>query len=123
MPYRPSATAPYRKSATGDGLVELPITVTPFARLPVIGTTLVTAPAWLRRHLVAAALRAPFFNLELHGIDLADPDADEISPALIARQPDLRRSLGHKLTALEETLGAARAAGFRFAPLAEVAQT
>jgi hypothetical protein len=35
----------------------------------------VTAPTWLRRHLVAAALRAPFFNLELHGIDLADASA------------------------------------------------
>jgi peptidoglycan/xylan/chitin deacetylase (PgdA/CDA1 family) len=118
-PYRPSLVAPYRR---GDAaLVELPIAVTPLARLPVIGTSLVTAPAWLRRHLVAAALRAPFFNLELHGIDLADADADEISPALIARQPDLRRSLAHKREALEQTLTAARAAGFRFAPLAEVA--
>ncbi len=54
-------------------------------------------PAWLRRRLVSAALRAPFFNLELHGIDLADAEADEIPPALVARQPDLRRPLAHKL--------------------------
>ncbi len=121
LPYRPSLAAPYRRTTTGDGLVELPISVTPFARLPVIGTSLVTAPAWLRRRLVAAALRESFFNLELHGIDLADAAADEISPALIARQPDLRRSLAHKRAALDETLAAARAAGFRFAPLAEVA--
>jgi peptidoglycan/xylan/chitin deacetylase (PgdA/CDA1 family) len=115
-PYRPSETAPYRR---GDAtLVELPIAVTPIARLPVIGTSLVTSPAWLRRRLVAAALRAPFFNLELHGIDLADADADEISPALIARQPDLRRPLAHKLRALDETLTSARSAGFTFAPLA-----
>jgi peptidoglycan/xylan/chitin deacetylase (PgdA/CDA1 family) len=118
-PYRASPTAPYRRAA--DGLVELPIAVTPLARLPVIGTSLVTAPAWLRRHLVSAALRVPFFNLELHGIDLADAAADEISPALIARQPDLRRSLAHKRAALDETLAAARTAGFRFAPLADVA--
>ena len=103
-PYRPSAAAPYRRAGT-TALVELPIAVTPLARLPVIGTSLVTAPAWLRRHLVAAALRASFFNLELHGIDLGDADADEISPALIARQPDLRRSLAHKRAALDETLG------------------
>jgi hypothetical protein len=70
---------------------------------------------------VSAALRAPFFNLELHGIDLADADADEIPPALVARQPDLRRPLAHKLAALDETLSAAEAAGARFARLDDVA--
>jgi len=118
-PYRPAPGAPYEEGALD--IVELPMTVTPFARLPVFGTSLVTAPGWLRRHLVGVALRAPFFNLELHGIDLADADADEIPPALVARQPDLRRPLAHKLAALEETLAAAKAAGARFARLAEVA--
>ncbi|HVZ73417.1 MAG TPA: polysaccharide deacetylase family protein [Polyangia bacterium] len=116
-PYRPAVKTPY---ARGDlDLVELPMAVTPLARLPVIGTSLVTAPAWMRRHLVRASLAAPFFNLELHGIDLADADADEIPPALVARQPDLRRPLAHKLAALDETLTAARAAGARFARLDE----
>ena len=64
---------------------------------------------------MAAALRAPFFNLELHGIDLADADADGMPAALVARQPDLRRPLAHKLAALDDTLAAARAAGARFA--------
>ena len=91
-PYRPAPTAPYRHG--GDGLLELPIAVTPLARLHVIGTSLILAPPWLRRHLVRVALRAPLFNLELHGIDLADAEADEIPPALVARQPDLRRPLG-----------------------------
>ena len=118
-PYRPAAGAPYRAGALD--IVELPMAVTPLARLPVIGTSLVTAPAWLRRHLVTVALRAPFFNLELHGIDLADAEADEIPPALVARQPDLRRPLAHKLAALDETLTAARAVGARFARLDEVA--
>ena len=125
VPYRPAPGAPYRRAADGPvgalDLVELPMTVTPLARLPVIGTSLVTAPSWLRRHLVGVALRAPFFNLELHGIDLADADADEIPPALVARQPDLRRPLAHKLAALDETLAAARAAGARFARLDEFA--
>src|SRR5256885_1714785 len=79
------------------------------------------APCGLRRHLVASALRAPFFNLELHGIDLADAEADEIPPALVAKQPDLRRPLAHKLAALDETLAAARVAGARFRRLDEVA--
>ena len=95
--------------------------MTPLARLPVIGTSLILAPPWFRRQLVAAALRAPFFNLELHGIDLADADADGMPAALVARQPDLRRPLAHKLAALDDTLAAARAAGARFAPLAEAA--
>jgi len=113
------ARAPHR---TGNGLVELPIAVTPALRLPVIGTSLVTAPEWVRRRLVAGGLRSPFFNLELHGIDLCDADADEIPPALIARQPDLRRPLAHKLRALEATLTSARAAGVRFVTLAEAAE-
>src|SRR5450432_935947 len=123
-PYRPAAGAPYRRAdgAPSDppDLVELPLSVTPLARLPVFGTSLVTAPGWLRRHLIAVATRAPFFNLELHGIDLADADADEIPPLLVARQPDLRRPLAHKLAALDETLTAARRAGARFVTLAQV---
>ncbi|HVX95469.1 MAG TPA: polysaccharide deacetylase family protein [Polyangia bacterium] len=122
-PYFPAADAPYRRHEAGGAgeLIELPMAVTPIARLPVIGTSLVTAPGWMRRHLVTAALRAPFFNLELHGIDLADAEADEIPPALIAKQPDLRKPLAHKLAALDETLAAATAAGARFARLDEVA--
>ena len=120
-PYRPAADAPYRRG--GADIVELPIAVTPVARMPIIGTSLILAPAMLRRHLVATALRAPFFNLELHGIDLADADADGVPAELTARQPDLRRPLAHKLAALDETLVAARAAGARFATLAEAAAT
>jgi peptidoglycan-N-acetylglucosamine deacetylase len=118
-PYRPSAEDPYRR---GDRpLWQLPMAVTPWLRLPVIGTSLVTAPDWLRRHLVASALKRPFFNLELHGIDLADPQGDHLPPALVLRQPDLRRPLARKLEALEATLCEARAAGAVFRPLREVA--
>ena len=118
-PYRPAAGAPYR--AGGDGILELPIAVTPVARLPVIGTSLIMAPAWLRRRMVAAALREPLFNLELHGIDLCDAGGDGAPDELIARQPDLRRPLAHKLDALDQTLTDVRAAGARFATLAEAA--
>jgi peptidoglycan/xylan/chitin deacetylase (PgdA/CDA1 family) len=118
-PYRTAPGSPYRGSEDG-GLLELPVAVSPIARLPIFGTSLVIAPGWLRRHLIAVALRAPFFNLELHGIDLADAEGDELPPALVARQPDLRRSLAHKLAALDETLTAARSGGARFITLAEV---
>jgi peptidoglycan/xylan/chitin deacetylase (PgdA/CDA1 family) len=119
VPYRPAAGAPYQRGRLG--IVELPIAVTPFARLPVFGTSVVTAPGWLRRRLVASALRERFFNLELHGIDLADPDGDEMPPALVARQPELRRPLAYKLAAMDETLASVRASGARFQRLDEAA--
>jgi hypothetical protein len=48
--------------------------------------------------------RRPFFNLELHGIDLCDPDRDGIPSELALRQPDLRVELAWKRRALEATL-------------------
>ena len=101
--------------------MELPMAVTPMLRLPVIGTSVITAPEWLRVRMVAAALRAPFFNLELHGIDLADAASDDIPTELVARQPDLRRPLAQKLAALEATLRQVTAAGASFRRLDEVA--
>jgi peptidoglycan/xylan/chitin deacetylase (PgdA/CDA1 family) len=118
-PYRPAAGAPYRAGALD--IIELPVAVTPGLRLPVIGTSIIAAPEWLRRRLVAAALREPFFNLELHGIDLADAAIDDLPAALVARQPDLRRPLAVKLAALEATLREAAGAGARFRRLDEVA--
>jgi peptidoglycan/xylan/chitin deacetylase (PgdA/CDA1 family) len=120
VPYRPAAGAPYRR---GDlPIVELPVTVTPALRLHVIGTTLVMSPEWLRRRLVASALGTSHFNLELHGIDLADAAADGISSVLVRRQPDLRVALERKLAALGRTLDEARAAGARFVTLAQAAE-
>jgi peptidoglycan-N-acetylglucosamine deacetylase len=118
-PYRPAAGAPYRRGQLP--IVELPVTVTPWLRLHVIGTTLVISPEWLRRRLVAAALATRHFNLELHGIDLADAEADGLSPALVRRQPDLRVALERKLAALDRTLAEAAARGAKFVTLAEAA--
>ncbi len=120
QPYRPAAANPYQR---GDlPIIELPMTVTRWGRLPVIGTSIVVAPPWIRRRLVAAALREPFFNFELHGIDLADAVGDAIPHDLVARQPDLRRTLTDKHGALDETLRMARARGATFLPLREVAE-
>jgi peptidoglycan/xylan/chitin deacetylase (PgdA/CDA1 family) len=114
-PYHPSAQSPYRPGT--QPLLEVPMAVTPWLRMPVIGTSLIVAPPWLRRRLVAAALRAPLFNLELHGIDLCDAEADELPPALIAKQHDLRFPLARKLEALDATLREAKAAGATFRTL------
>lgn len=121
VPYRPARGAPYRR---GDlPLVELPLAVTPVLRLHVIGTSVVTFPDWLRRRMVASALGQPFFNLELHGIDLADAEADGFPPGLIARQPDLRVPLATKRRALEATLAEARAHGAIFQTLSQAVTT
>jgi peptidoglycan/xylan/chitin deacetylase (PgdA/CDA1 family) len=124
LPYRASPDRPYAPAAgaaaAGPGLLEIPIAVTPLARLHVIGTSLVLAPDWLRRRLVATALRAPLFNLELHGIDLA-AESDGWPGALVARQPDLRRPLERKRAALDWTLEAARAAGAQWRLVSEIA--
>jgi peptidoglycan/xylan/chitin deacetylase (PgdA/CDA1 family) len=118
-PYRPAARAPWRR---GDAaLIELPVAVTPFLRAPAIGTSLILAPDWLRRRLVAAMGRRGFFNLELHGIDLIDAEEDGVPGQLVARQPDLRRPLAHKLAALESVLDQVQA-GFEMARLVDLAE-
>lgn len=100
QPYRPDPRRPWQRGQAG--LVELPIAVTPWLRLPAIGTTLILSNR-LRQQLLAGMQRQTFFNLELHGIDLIDAAADGIPASLIARQPDLRVPLREKLHALSET--------------------
>lgn len=101
-PFRPSPLAPWRR---GDApLIELPVAVTPRLRLPAIGTSLLLSPAAIRSRLVAAMAARPHFNFELHGIDLIDAESDGIPPALVARQPDLRRPLAQKRAAFEAVL-------------------
>jgi hypothetical protein len=118
VPYRPSMTAPWRRGQAP--LVELPIAVTPWSRVPAFGTMLLVAPAWIRTRVLDAMAKRPFFNLELHGIDFADADQDGIPGELVERQPDLRVSIDDKLDRLAATLDAL-AARWQFATLAEVA--
>jgi peptidoglycan-N-acetylglucosamine deacetylase len=117
-PYRPSMTAPWRRGQAP--IVELPVAVTPWTRLPAIGTTLLVAPAAVRSRLVAAMARRSFFNFELHGIDFADAERDGIPGDLVARQPDLRVSIADKLSRLGAILDEL-AATWQFSTLAEVA--
>lgn len=117
-PYRAAAAAPYRPTSSAEGLLEIPIAVTPGTRLHVIGTSLILAPGWLRRRMISAAFAAPLFNLELHGIELADAEQDQIPAALVARQPDLRRPLADKLRLFDELFAQVRARGGRFVRLA-----
>lgn len=117
-PYRPSMTAPWRRGQAP--LVELPIAVTPWTRMPAIGTALLVAPPWLRARMLAAMAKRKFFNLELHGIDFADADKDGIPGELVDRQPDLQLSIDQKLETLAEILDEVRASR-DFVTLAEIA--
>jgi peptidoglycan-N-acetylglucosamine deacetylase len=117
-PYRPHGAAPWRRGQAS--VVELPIAVTPLLRVPAIGTNLLLAPAALRGRWLEAMRARPFFNLELHGIDLIDAGADGIPSALVARQPDLRASLETKRRALEATIDRLKL-DHRLVPLREVA--
>jgi hypothetical protein len=114
-PYRPSPSAPWRRGQAT--LVELPIAVTPVARLPVIGTSVLLAPEKIRRSLIRAMQRRRF---ELHGIDLTDADEDGIPGVLVDREPALRASLSRKRLALEDALDQI-SDSFEFARVRDVA--
>lgn len=117
-PYRPAMTAPWRRGQAP--LVELPVAVTPWLRLPAIGTSLIVAPAAVRRAIVRAMAGRRFWNFELHGIDFADAEHDGIPGELVARQPDLRIPIAAKLARLEALLDQL-AAGWQLVTLAEAA--
>jgi hypothetical protein len=72
------------------GLLELPMSVSPVTRVPLFGTTLLALPALISGALRRTALGLTHFNLELHGMDLADPERDSLAPGLCVRQPELR---------------------------------
>ena len=118
-PYRPAMTAPWRRGQAP--LVELPVAVTPWTRLPAIGTSLLVAPEAIRARIVAAMAPRPFFNFELHGIDFADAEADGIPGELVERQPDLKLPIDEKLARLDRLLDAI-AERWDFATLGDVAR-
>jgi len=105
-PYRPSMTSPWRRGQAP--IVELPIAVTPWTRLPAIGTTLLVAPEWARVRLLDAMAKRRFFNFELHGIDFADAEKDGIPGELVDRQPDLRVPIDQKLERMSQILRTVR---------------
>ena len=92
-PYRALPAAPY--AAAGAGIVEIPISLSPLLRLPLIGTSFVLAGPLLARLLLAGAARSDPFNLEFHGIDFLG--RDEVGEGLLgAAQPDARLPLAVK---------------------------
>lgn len=101
-PYRVASSSPFRKGQST--VVEMPIAVSPGLRLPLIGTYLLAGPAAARRRLVDAAVAQPFFNFELHGLDLLDATDDKLPDALVRHQHDLKTPVREKLRAFEDLL-------------------
>jgi len=108
-PYRPDPANPY---ARGNArLVEIPISLSPVLRLPLIGTAFILAGPLLRRTLYAGIGARDLFNLEFHGIDFAGND--EVGAALLqARQPDARLPLAVKMARIRGIFEAIRGRDF-----------
>ncbi len=109
-PYIPGEN-PHRETKashqTGDSniLWELPMSVLPGVRLPMIGTSLLMYPRWMLGSFVRGMARThSFLNLELHGIDIMDPN-DPGAQRLLPHQPDLRISLEEKFDRFHTTFG------------------
>jgi peptidoglycan-N-acetylglucosamine deacetylase len=96
------------------GLWEVPVSVSPVLRLPMVGTFVLGGRALL---LKEAATRR-YLHLELHGIDLADPATDGYDPALVRVQPELKLPLATRqgrLRGLLTARGGATSIGGAFA--------
>jgi peptidoglycan/xylan/chitin deacetylase (PgdA/CDA1 family) len=123
-----SSAEPYRVGKPfwrrGNGLLELPIAVTRgwLGRLPYIGTSLVMAGAAGAACLSHLMLDKSFINIELHGIDLADVDQDDLA-ILRGREPALRHSFHDKQQALRAAVELLRENGYQFVTLAKFAAT
>lgn len=99
-PYRVRPEAPERPDPEGE-LLELPMACEPLTRAPLIGTSWVLLPPVLRLRLLRSALdRLPFFNFELHAIDLLEASDPGVPRELAAAQRDLRIPFREKRTAL-----------------------
>ena len=87
------------------GLWEVPVSVSPVLRLPMVGTFVLGGHALLLREAVTRR----YLHLELHGIDLAD--AREVAdPGLAKLQPELRTPLATRLERLRGLLTARQGA-------------
>ncbi|HVP59538.1 MAG TPA: polysaccharide deacetylase family protein [Myxococcaceae bacterium] len=119
LPYRPDPDRPERRGAAP--LLELPMSVTPGARLPFIGTLVVLAPWPMVRAAYARLRGEPFLSLELHAVDVLGPE-DGLPPELARAQPDLALPLSTKLSRLRQVLEWA-ARDFQLLPLREAARS
>jgi len=104
----------------GNGLLELPIGVTPL-QLPYIGTSLVLGGEKIAARLTRQMLGRELINLELHAIDAADATEDGLA-TLAPHRADLRRTAADKLGSLRAAIEVIRDAGYELVTLEEAAR-
>jgi len=116
QPYR--VGQPYTRK--GNGLLEIPVQVSPFGRFPFIGTALASLGPQLTGVLTKTLTHLPLVNLELHAIDFLT-SADGL--ALLSRhQPDLRVAVSRKVAAFSTAVDVLRDAGYTFVTLLSAAR-
>jgi hypothetical protein len=91
------------------GIWEIPMSVSSFLRLPLIGTMLLAGPEPFAGLLRETAVNQSYFHLELHGLDLADSEdgnnpGDGYGRELMSLQPELRVPLSLRLERLRYLL-------------------
>lgn len=96
-PYPVEPEQPFQRAGTKTGelvsepaLKEIPISVTPFVRIPIIGTTVALAKPLFVWLLSRCASMLPQVVFECHAIDLLDGLEDDLPKKLIEKQPDLK---------------------------------
>jgi peptidoglycan-N-acetylglucosamine deacetylase len=95
---------PHRPSASTNGLVEFPISVTPWLRLPVYHTFSYFVPDWMFRRGLRSVLRSGRpLCYEFHAADLLDLAGDHIDDRM-ARHPGMRLPLERKRAGLRDLL-------------------
>ena len=119
LPYRPDPDRPERRGTAP--ILEVPMTVTPAARVPFIGTFVVLAPWPFVRAAYARLRGEPFLSLELHAVDLLGTE-DGLPPELAGAQPDLGIPGETKRARLREVVEWL-ARDFRLVPLREAARS
>jgi hypothetical protein len=95
---------PHKASVATNGLIEFPISVTPWLRLPVYHTFQYFVPPRLFARGVRSLLRSGRpVCYEFHAADLLDLAGDGVDPRM-ERHPGMRLPLARKLAMLKDTL-------------------
>ncbi len=97
-------TVPHRPTATGGTLMEFPISVTRWLRLPLYHTFTYFVPTWLFARGLRSALRSGRpLCYEFHAADLLDLATDDVDPRM-DRHPGMKVPLATKRAALRDIL-------------------
>lgn len=121
-PYRPKRGRLWRHDPNSHYPVEIPMCLVPGVRFPIIGTSLQMIKAG-GFDAVYPLLRRSYrriFQLEFHAIDFMD--ADDVDPALVDVQPDLRVPWHRKRDIYAHVIARLREA-YTFATLADAVDT